>query len=114
MRLLVVLCAVALASCGSNETEAPEQPPETVSAEPTISTISPPRREEFAAAWEKACPDAEKANRGLCKSKGLGDPDFTCVFALGDSEYRRYTAELTQADGMWVLADPETACALAE
>lgn len=114
MRWWVAFFPVALAACGSGDTDAPEQAPETAITEPTTPTIPPPRREEFSEAWAQACPDAEPANKGLCKSKGFGDPDFTCDFALGDGEYRRYTAELTQSDGEWVLADPENACRAGE
>ena len=113
MRFTIVFCALALAACGSNEAPVPEALPEqAATTEPASEAISPPRRAELAAAWAMACPDAEPANKGLCKSKGMGDPGFTCDFALGDDEYRRYTAELIQSDGKWVLADPENACAI--
>jgi len=113
MRFPIVLCALTIVSCGSNEAPVPEAVPERSATEEAASeTISPPRREELAAAWAEACPDAEPAKKGLCKSKGFGDPDFTCDFALGDSEYRRYTAELTRSDGRWVLVDPEKVCAI--
>lgn len=111
MRYSIMLCALAVAACGSNEVPAPEETTEQAIA-PTVATIPPPRREELSAAWSEACPDAEPANKGLCKSMGLGDPDFTCDFALGDGEYRRYTVELTQSDGKWVLVDPENACVI--
>lgn len=113
MRFPIIVCALALASCGSNEAPVPEVAPEqAATTEPVSEAISPPRRAELAAAWSEACPDAEPANKGLCKSKGFGDPGFTCDFALGDGEYRRHTAELTQLDGKWVLADPQNACAI--
>lgn len=113
MRFAIVLCAAALAACGSDETPATDELPGQPAIEDQVTqTIPPPRREEFATAWAEACPDAEPANKGLCKSKGFGDPDFTCDFALGDGEYRRNTAELTQSDGRWVLVDPETACTI--
>lgn len=115
MRFAIVVCALAVAACSSQDEVTPEEVPETqATAEPLTPTIPPPQREELAAAWAEGCPEAEPANKGLCKSKGFGDPDFTCDFALGDDEYRRYTAELTMSDGKWVLAEPENACAIVE
>lgn len=113
MRFSIVLGALALAACGSSEEPAADEATDQAAApEPIEAAPPPPRREEFSEAWAEACPDAEPASRGLCKSKGFGDPDFTCDFALGDDEYRRYTAELTQSDGEWVLADLENSCAI--
>lgn len=115
MRISIVLCTLALAACGSSEDPAADEVTEQAAApEPIKAAPPPPRREEFSEAWAEACPDAEPANRGLCKSRGFGDPDFTCDFALGDDEYRRYTAELTRSEGRWVLSDPENACAIAD
>ena len=115
MRFAIVVCALAVAACSSQDEATPEEVPETqATAEPLTPTIPPPQREELAAAWAEACPEKEPANKGLCKSKGFGDPDFTCDFALGEDEYRRYTAELTTSDGKWVLAEPDKACAIVE
>lgn len=115
MRFSIMLCVLAVTGCGPAEETATEPVPEQAAApEPIEAAPPPPRREEFTEAWAEACPGAEPADKGLCKSKGFGDPDFTCDFALGDGKYRRYTAELTQADGQWVLADPDKACALAD
>jgi hypothetical protein len=105
------LAAIAiLAACGTQQAD--ETAPAVV-ATPTADatpTMTPPRREEFTAAWAEACPDAEPVGKALCKSKGLTDPNFTCDFALGDGEYRRHNAELAPQDGKWVLADPANAC----
>lgn len=111
MRFFIVLGVLAVAACGPSDTPAPEvAPAQITAAEPAAKTVPPPRDEQFAAAWAEACPGAEPANKGLCKSKGLGTSGFTCDFALGDGEYRRHTADLTLEDGQWVLADPENAC----
>jgi hypothetical protein len=116
MKILLPLAALlAVGGCGSQE-EAPTEPPRAdLSTAETIGdneTLPPPRREEFTAAWAQACPDAEPVSTALCKSKGLGDPGFTCDFGLGEDEYRRHTAELLPGDKEWTLVDPDNACSL--
>lgn len=114
MRILLPVAAMfTLVACGSQE-EAPAEPVPTEATAPadTTETLPPPRREEFAAAWTEACPEAEPVGTALCKSKGLGNPGFTCDFGLGEDEYRRHTAELEPGEEAWVLVDPENACSV--
>ena len=112
MKALALVAAIAgFTACDSQQPEQPE-PARTADIAPTETGVAlpPPRREQFAAAWAEACPDAEPVGKALCKSKGLTDPNFTCNYALGDDEYRRHTAELAPGDGEWVLANPANAC----
>lgn len=114
MRIVLPLAAAfALAACGSQE-EPPVEPVPTEAIAPAdiVETLPPPRREEFTAAWSQACPEAEPVGTALCKSKGLGDPGFTCDFGLGEDEYRRHTTELEPVDGSWALVDPENSCSV--
>lgn len=110
---LPVAVVFALAGCGSPE-EAQTEAAQTQAAAPAgiTESLTPPRREEFTAAWAEACPEAEPVGKALCKSKGMGDPGFTCDFALGEDEYRRNTAELEPRDDRWALVDPENACSV--
>lgn len=112
MRIPTILCLLGVAACGPTANEPAEQPAGESAPGAIVQSPPPPGRDEFIAAWAQACPNVEPAGRALCKSKGLGDPDFTCDFALGDDEYRRHTAELTQAGDKWVLSDPDSACAV--
>ena len=110
-KFALMVAVAALAACDSQEREQP-QPNEDVApaAVERQSTLLPPRMDEFATAWAEACPDAEPVGKALCKSKGFGEPNFTCDYALGDDAYRRHTAELMPGEGRWELVDPERAC----
>lgn len=112
MRILLPAVALfALAACNAQEeTPAEPVPTEAITPAETTAALPPPRREEFTAAWAEACPEAEPVSTALCKSKGLGEPGFTCDFGLGEDEYRRHTAELEPSGESWALVDPENAC----
>ncbi|NCO99977.1 MAG: hypothetical protein GW801_14005 [Sphingomonadales bacterium] len=112
MKIFIPVAAIlALGACGSQDEALPE-PEQAESVVPADVTEAhpPPHREEFAAAWAEACLEAEPVGKALCKSKGLGEPGFTCDFGLGEDEYRRHNAELELAGESWALVDPENAC----
>ncbi|MEO6040311.1 MAG: hypothetical protein ABIP41_00230 [Croceibacterium sp.] len=110
MKNLAALTAlVLLAACG-NEQPAP-QPTVAAVATPTTPVLPAPDDKVFAAAFAKACPKADKVNTSLCKSGGMGSPDFICQYGLGKDTYLRNTVTLTQADQAWVVKDADKACA---
>lgn len=115
MRILIPAAFAVLAACGPAEAPAPA-PSEAPPAEWTVTPeISPPGEAEFRAAWSDQC-DAPESDVGsaLCKASALGADGFSCDFALGDDEYRRYSADLARSGNRWVLADPEAACNVTE
>lgn len=108
-KLLPLFALPLLAACGS-EPEAPAEAPAAPVAEAT-PTLSPPNMDTFSAAFAEACPEQEAVSTAVCRAQGMGASDFTCEYGLGDDEYRRYSATVTQQDEAWVVADPETVCA---
>lgn len=108
--IALLLPLFALAACSSEPANDSAAAPAATPTVTTTPSLSPPRREEFTAAWAKACPEAKPVSTALCKSKGLGDPNFTCEFGVGEDEYRRNTAELTAGEGEWILVNAPAAC----
>jgi len=115
MRFLIPLLAAALAACGPAEAPAPDRSEMPAAGEPAAARLSPPGASEFRAAWAEQCDASEEeVGSALCKATAPGVDTFTCDFALGDDDYRRYSADLARSGDRWVLADPQAACALAE
>lgn len=114
MRILLPAAFGVLAACGPAEAPPPDRSEAPASQQTPTRAIAPPGEDEFRAAWSSQC-DAIEADVGsaLCKSGGMGASGFSCDFALGDDEYRRYSAELARSGDNWVLADPEAACSVA-
>ncbi|KPQ38190.1 MAG: hypothetical protein HLUCCX21_00490 [Porphyrobacter sp. HL-46] len=115
MRILIAAAFAVVAACGPAEAPAPA-PSEAPPAEWTVTPdLSPPGEAEFRAAWADQCgvPESEVGS-ALCKASALGSEEFSCDFALGDDDYRRFSADLTRGTDSWVLADPETACTVAD
>lgn len=115
MRMMIPAVFGMLAACGTAEAPAPDNS-EAPAAEWTVTPeISPPGEPEFRAAWAAACSaDESDVGSALCKARALGTDGFSCDFALGDDEYRRYSANLTRSGDSWVLADPEASCDAAD
>ncbi len=121
MRIWLMVAVGALTACGP--ADAPEPNPSDVPAyqgpasEGTASDMtiapemSPPGEAEFRSAWVEQC-SAQESDIGsaVCKAKSLGSDGFSCDFALGDDEYRRYSADLERSGTVWALADPRNAC----
>ncbi len=109
--LALCLPFLALAACG--EEPAPEPvPTETVEAEPVVSL---PATDEalFAELHAETCPDAETVSTSFCQ-RAMGADTASCEFGLGDDEVLRNdaTLEANEAGDGWVIADPETVCAV--
>jgi hypothetical protein len=102
-----LLPVVMLAAC-SQEAPAPAPTAAATAAAPAAPKLAPPLKDDFVAAYAKACPKAKPVTTALCKSEGFGKSGFICEYGFG--KYRRETAHLTPGDGEWVLADPEKAC----
>ncbi|MCP9222710.1 hypothetical protein MKP08_08130 [Erythrobacter sp. LQ02-29] len=107
--LALTTLSASLAACGQQEAPAPA--PTQTATTPVRESLSPPKRDDFADAFGKACPEAKPVNKAVCKSAGMGSIDFICDYGLGDDEYLRNEATLTQQDDAWVIADPEKVCA---
>jgi hypothetical protein len=110
---LVTPVALILAGCSEEVAEAPAPAPaETAAMMPEPEeTLHPPDRDKFAERFAAACPAAPQISTAMCRSKGMGSRDFTCEYGLGDDEYMRNEAILTEVDGDWEVAEPEKVCA---
>lgn len=110
--ILPLLIAAPLAACGPAEAPAPERSEVPASEQVAAPRLPPPGATEFRAAWAEQCKAADdNIGSALCMPAGaLSVDSFTCDFALGDDEYRRYSAELERSGNRWVLVEPETAC----
>lgn len=115
MRVMFFAVCGLLAACGPAEAPAPDSP-ETTAAEWTVTPqISPPGEAEFRAAWSAQCGASEdEVGSAICRAQALGADGFSCDFALGDDDYRRYSADLARNSDMWVLADPDETCSVAD
>ncbi|MGB3737985.1 MAG: hypothetical protein WA948_01385 [Pontixanthobacter sp.] len=103
---------LTLAACG----ETGEDASIDMSTEPTEvavdeDALGPPDEAVFAEAYAAACPEAEAVASSICQATGMGGESFVCEYGLGDTEARREEATLVQADGAWVIENPEMACA---
>ncbi len=109
-KFAIIFPLILLAACGQAP-EAQPVPSETVAAAPVKPSLPAPDQENFAAAFAKACPTADKVNISVCKRAGLGSTDVICEYGLGKDEYMRHNATLTPSEGVWTVADPKTTCA---
>lgn len=110
--ILALLILAPSVACGPAEAPPPERSEAPATEQAAAPQLSPPGAAELRAAWAEQCTAAEdEIGSALCAPAGALIMDsFTCDFALGDDEYRRYSADLEQAGNRWVLADPDTAC----
>lgn len=94
MRILLPAAFGVLAACGPAEAPGADQPMAPAAQQASAPNLSPPGEAEFRAAWSDQC-DASEADVGsaLCRAAGLGADGCRCDFALGEDEYRRYSAE---------------------
>ena len=97
-----------LAACG--EEPAPEAAPTQAEAPEAIDTLPAPDQAFFTEKYAEACPEEEAVNTAVCRRAGLGSPDVICEFGLGEDEYLRNEATLTEGEGEWTFADPENVC----
>ena len=109
---LSLLPVFALAGCGEAPEPAPEPTPaEAVVEAPVTPALPAPDQTLFTELHAAACPTAKSVNTAVCRRAGMGSEDVICEYGLGDDEYLRNKATLTEGDGEWVLTDTETVCA---
>ena len=107
-KFALLLPLALLAACG-DEPAAEPVPTEAAAPEP-IETLPAPDQALFTAKYAEACPEEEAVNTAVCRRAGMGSPDVICEFGLGEDEYLRNKATLTDGEGEWVFAEPENVC----